>query len=176
MVKYEAFRVYQADLLTLAGVATFNAMLAGVMDLPPLLALKEKLMLSEDLSDVWNYFFDHFGEDPSFIALGDLQESELLESILERLGTELFGPEATLQNLQLTLLREHNFAHGSCFLAGRLATVIYFAEVGMGTIAVDDRPSGMTQYVRFTQMGVVPADPDAFEISLPLPPGSRAIN
>lgn len=146
------------------------------MDLSLLPTLKEKLMLAEQLSEVWDYFFDHFGESPEFIALGELKESPLLESILERLGTELFGPGASLQAVQLTYLSEHQLAHGSCFLAGRLATVIYFADIGMGTVAVDDRGTGLTQFVRFTQMGAVPDDQEGSEISIPLPLGSQAIN
>jgi hypothetical protein len=147
------------------------------MNLDKLEELKEKLMVAEQISDVWNFFFDHFGEDPQFIALGKTRKSPLLRSILAKLGKELFGPGGKLTALRLKVLRAQRFAHGSCTLGGHPATVLYFADIGLGAAAVTDPRSGRTHFIRFTKMGVAPAREGEGEApSIPLPPGARAIN
>ena len=146
------------------------------MDLSRLSDLKEKLASAKQLSDIWDYFFDHFGEDPEFIALGKMRRVPLVRNILRTVAKQLFGKEAELRTLQLTVLREQRFAHGTCYLASRLTSILYFGDLGMGSLAVTDPKTGMTHFVRFTKMGVVPASGDGEEAALPLPPGSRAVN
>lgn len=145
------------------------------MDLKKLSELKEKLMVAEEIGDIWDYFFDHFGENPDFMALGKRRKSPLLQSILVKLGKELYGDAGKLTGLQLVVLRAQRFAHGSCFLGSHPATVLYFADIGLGSAAVTNPRTSMTHFIRFTKMGVKPAgeEPGA---SMPLPPGSREIN
>ncbi len=146
------------------------------MDLNRLKELKDKLMVAEEIGDIWDFFFDHFGENPEFMALGKRRKSPLLHGILVKLGTELFGPKGKLTALQLVVLRSQRFAHGSCFLGGLPATVLYFADIGLGSAAVTDPATGRTHFIRFTKMGVKPAGEGGDGASMPLPPGSRAIN
>ena len=138
--------------------------------------LKEKLMTAEEIGDIWDFFFDHFGENPEFMALGKRRKSPLLHGILVRLGKELFGDKGKLTGLQLVVLRPQRFAHGSCSLGGFPATVLYFADIGLGSAAVTDPRTGRTHFIRFTKMGVKRAGEDGGEASMPLPPGSREVN
>ncbi len=138
--------------------------------------LKEKLMVAEEIGDIWDFFFDNFGENPEFMALGKRRKSPLLSGILVKLGKELFGAEGKLTALQLVVLRPQRFAHGSCFLGGLPATVLYFADIGLGSAAVTDPKTGRTHFIRFTNMGVKPAGEGGEEASMPLPPGSRVVN
>ncbi len=148
------------------------------MGLSKLPELKEKLMLAEKIGDVWDYFFDHFGEDPEFMALGKRRKSPFLRNILVKLGRQLYGPEGKLTALQLVVLRKHRFAHGSCFLGAHPASVMYFADVGLGSVAATEPGTGRTHFVRFTEMGVAPAraGDDEGEVSFSVPPGARSVN
>ena len=146
------------------------------MDLSRLDDLKERLTSAEQLGDIWDYFFDHFGENPDFIALGKLKRVPLVRDILRKVAKELFGEGAELRTLRLTVIREKKLAHGTCLLAGRLTSVLYFGDVGMGSLAVTDQKTGMTHFVRFTKMGIVPASESGEGPSTPVPPGGRLIN
>ncbi len=145
------------------------------MPLKKLDELKEKLMVAEEIGDIWDFFFDHFGEDPEFMALGKRRKSPLLRTILAKLGRELHGDDGKLTGLQLVVLRSQRFAHGSCFLGSHPATVLYFADIGLGSAAVTDPRTSMTHFIRFTKMGIKPAG-EGIEASMPLPPGSRVVN
>jgi hypothetical protein len=121
------------------------------MDLTLLATLKEKLVTAENFSEVWTYFFDHFAEDPAFIALGDRTTSDFLNAVLAQVGGQLFKTPAVLAGTLLTRLPEHQFLHGACTLNGRLANIIYFEDIHTGLLAVvvSESPA-RTQMVRFT--------------------------
>lgn len=121
------------------------------MDLSLLATLKETLVHATNLSDVWTYFYDHFGEDPQFIALGQRARHPFLETVLGEVGRQLFGKTVPVDNLLLTELPEHQFVHGGCTLGGRLANVMYFEDIRMGMLAVVvSFTSSETKMVRFT--------------------------
>jgi hypothetical protein len=121
------------------------------MNLSQLETLKEKLIHAREFSDVVNYFFDHFGEDPAFIALGERAESPFLEAMLETVGQELFGKKVQAGNLLLTRLPEQGFIHGGGTLEGKLANVLYFEDIQMGvlTVVMSMQPND-TKLIRFT--------------------------
>ena len=120
-------------------------------DLSLLETLKEKLLHATDFNEVSTFFFDHFGDNPDFIALGERVEDDFLESVLLQVGTQLFAGPIVLERLLLTRLAEHGFIHGGFTLNGRLGNVIYFEDVRVGLIAVvlSVSPSE-TKLVRFT--------------------------
>ncbi len=121
------------------------------MDLKLLAILKDKLIHAKDFSDVWNYFFDHFGEDSDFIALGERAEDSLLEAIIQEVGLQLFPNRVVLSNLLLARLPEHQFIHGGLMINGRLANVIYFEDIHMGLMAVvTSLKPGETKMIRFS--------------------------
>jgi hypothetical protein len=121
------------------------------MDLTLLTTLKDKLLHTKDFTQIWEYFFDQFGEDPAFIALGERTRHPFLETVLEQVGRQLFGKPVTVAKLLLTRLPEQQFLHGGCTLNGKLANVIYFEDIHMGLLAVvlSVTPSD-TKMVRFT--------------------------
>jgi hypothetical protein len=121
------------------------------MDLNLLDTLKEKLVHARDFSEVWAYFFDHFGEDPEFIACGERARHSFLEAVLTQVGSELFGRKVPVSHLLLTRLPERQFLHGGFSLNGRLANVIYFEDIQVGLIAVVlSMSSGETRLARFS--------------------------
>jgi hypothetical protein len=120
-------------------------------DLSLLETLKGKLLHAKDFNEVSTFFFDHFGDHPAFIALGERVEDDFLESILLQVGTQLFPGPIVLERLLLTRLAEQGFVHGGFTLNGRLGSIIYFEDVRVGLIAVvlSVSPSE-TRLARFT--------------------------
>src|SRR5438045_7298872 len=106
------------------------------MDLSRLATLKEKLVHATQFSDVMNYFFDHFGENPDFFAHGERTSHALLEGILETVAEQLFGRRVPIGHLLLTRLPEYDFIHGGASLGGKPATVLYFEDIFKGPLAV----------------------------------------
>src|SRR5262249_1099815 len=108
----------------------------AMIDLSKLDALKDLLVRSTNFSQVLSYFFDHFGENPEFIALGERVEVPFLEAVLEQVGGEVFNRDVPVTGLVLTRLAEQRFVHGGCAVGGRLANIFYFEDVQVGLMAV----------------------------------------
>ncbi len=122
------------------------------LDLSLLATLKDKLTTASNFSDPLTYFFDHFGDSPEFIALGDRADDPFLEAVIDQVGQQLFrGKAARVDNLLLTRLPEHGFIHGGFTLNGRLGNLFYFEDVRLGLMAVvmSVAPSD-TKIMRFT--------------------------
>jgi hypothetical protein len=121
------------------------------MDLSLLATLKDKLATATEFTDVWSYFFDHFGEDPEFIHAGDRAEHPFLSAIIAQIGEELFGRKVPVDNLLLTHLTNHAFYHGAFTIGNRLGNVIYFDDIQTGLLTVlVSAKSSETKIVRFT--------------------------
>jgi hypothetical protein len=121
------------------------------MDLSLVATLKDKLIHAEQFADIMNYFFDHFGDHPEFLALGERVESPLLEAVLEAVAKQLFGREVPVEHMLLTRLPEHGLIHGGASLGGKPATVLYFEDVckGLLTVIWSARPPE-TKFARFS--------------------------
>jgi hypothetical protein len=121
------------------------------VDLSLLETLKQKLITAKQFSAVFNYFLDHFGHDPEFIAQGERTHSPFLEAVLTEVGKQLFGKPVPLADVLLTRLPGHGFIHGACKLGGHLANVLYFEDGRIGLLAViESYTSPETKLVRFS--------------------------
>ena len=106
------------------------------MDLHKLSILKEKLMVAKDFNKPWEYFFDHFGENPAFLDLGERTENPTLEAAIIQIGKQVFQREdVTVSHLLLIEIKAHKFIHGTCFLQGKVVTVFFFYDIDMGLFA-----------------------------------------
>src|SRR5260370_93260 len=124
------------------------------MDLSQLATLKDKLAAATNFSDVMVYFFDHFGESPEFMGLGESGRVPFLESVLAEVGKQLYkdsGLTTLAIDFRLVRIPEQNFVHGAVTMGGKPANVIYFEEVHMGLLTViwSVQPPE-TKYVRFS--------------------------
>jgi len=95
-------------------------------------SLKNQILVEDNFSECFDYFFTHFGEDMSFHDLGEPSTNSLLPTVLKNLGKNYFGESAKISNYRMTELREHNFVHGTCFIDDKLAMVVYFTDIKMG--------------------------------------------
>jgi hypothetical protein len=121
------------------------------MDLALLETLKQKLLQAQEFQEIWEYFMDHFGEDPDFMALGERTRNPFLEAVMSQVGQQLFGGPVQTAECLLTRLPEQQFIHGGCILAGKAGNVLYFedAQVGLLAVVISLAPSE-TRLVRFT--------------------------
>lgn len=122
------------------------------MDLNGLDTLKDKLVTAKDFTDPWEYFFDHFGDNPDFLKLGDKVSEPMLSAIVAKIGQQLFGEKAVTSEPLLVEIPERHFIHGSCFIQGNLTVIVFFSDIDMGLLAVmNPVPDGPeTLLVRFS--------------------------
>ncbi|OQY56108.1 MAG: hypothetical protein DRR08_13885 [Candidatus Parabeggiatoa sp. nov. 2] len=107
------------------------------MDLKKLSVLKEKLMTAEDFKEPWDYFFDHFGENPAFLKLGKKAKNSMLKAVITSIGQKVFQREdITVNHLLLTEINAHKFLHGAGFIQGRVVTLFFFKDIDMGLFAM----------------------------------------
>jgi hypothetical protein len=99
-------------------------------------ALKEKILGAENFNEPWEYFFDHFSENPAFMNMGKKTQSPFLQSILEEVGERLFRQKVKVTNMMLTEIPQHHFVHGACFVQNRLASVMYFEDAKVGMLSI----------------------------------------
>ena len=95
-------------------------------------ALKNQILLEDNFSKSFDYFFSHFGENMAFHDLGEPSTNSLLPIVLKNLGKNYFGKFSEVTNYRMTELPEHNFVHGTCFIDNKLAMVIFFTDIKMG--------------------------------------------
>jgi len=121
------------------------------MDLARLGVLKDKLIHAKDLSEVINYFLDHFGSSPEFISLGERTGHAFLEAVIAEVGRQLFGRPVAPAEVLLTRLTEKRFIHGGCTVNGCIGTILFFEDVAVGLLALAGPPlMGETKLARFT--------------------------
>jgi hypothetical protein len=122
-----------------------------IMDIALLANLKEQLVNSKKYIKVWEYFLDHFGEDPAFIALGERVHHPLIEAVFAQVARQLFKHEVDWDHVFFTGLPEHDFIHGGGLVSGGLLNVLYFDDIQTGLLcAVSPSKTGETKFVRFS--------------------------
>jgi len=123
------------------------------MDLEQLLTLKDKLVAAKEFYEPWEYFFDHFGEDPDLYEVGQRKDHNLLKKVIEVVGEQLFKKKVALINLLIVSIPEYHFFHGACFIQGKMTNFLYFEDIDMGLLAVVMGPGkSQTMLVRFSSM------------------------
>jgi hypothetical protein len=121
------------------------------MDLSLLATLKEKLLTAKDFSEVAEYFFDHFGDHPEFMNLGEPAEDGFLDAVLAEVAAQLFGRSAVVNDIRLIRLPEDGFIHGGFNVEGKFGNVIYFEGLHRGLVAIAWSFSPPeTKYARFS--------------------------
>lgn len=118
--------------------------------------LKEKLVNSDNFSEVMHYFFDHFAENNAFMDLGNFRHSKLIETIaLQAASTALNEKKIVIRGMRLVCLPKEKFYHGPCFINSHIATLFFFEDIqtGMMAISVSSQP-GQMLYARITAVAI----------------------
>lgn len=113
--------------------------------------LKKMLEEENEFSVIFEYFFDHFGENGYFLSGCKKAKHPLIKAFLKRLGELLFGDDGAATNLQLFKYSKANFYHGVCIMHGRMVVVFFFDNLKKGMAAVHVSPfTNEIKYIRFT--------------------------
>lgn len=126
------------------------------MDISKLETLKEKTIAGGSFAAIFDYFFDHFGEDPAFFDLGVQTRHALLESLLESVAGLLFKKKITLESLFIIRVPKTGFIHGGCVANGRMMSFFYFEDIDMGLAAITMGGGKPTQLSRFSAKRLPP--------------------
>jgi len=133
------------------------------LDLRKLEDLKEKMQVEEDFGAIWKFFFDHFGENPEFMALGARADETMhlfLEPILENICKQLVKREVMAAQFILTELPDQKFYHGPCLTDAGIAVVFYFEDLKMGMFSLTPGlGSELVHYGRFSTIPVTDKAP-----------------
>ncbi|MBF0427709.1 MAG: hypothetical protein HQL94_02190 [Magnetococcales bacterium] len=106
---------------------------------------------AEEFSDIFKYFLDHLGEDMDFIRLGKRLNSPALKKTLQSIGDRILNEKSILTKITATIIPQHQFIHGACFINGQLAIFFIFKAFSMGLLVKIHKKDGIeTLLVRFT--------------------------
>ncbi len=100
------------------------------------LTLKQRLISSEDFSETFDFFFQHFAEDPAFYDCGEASKNEILPKVIKATGKNFYGENCEISNYRMTEITEENFIHGTCFLDGNITLVMYFSDLNLGLASI----------------------------------------
>ena len=128
------------------------------MDLSKLKILRQKIATEKVFSKAFEYFFDHFGEDPKFFDVGEPVKDDRLIEMLGQIGGEIFQTElVALVNIRLVKIKEYRFIHGGMTMNGAVANVIYCDDIQKGILVVY-RPTETphTRFARFSAEMIAP--------------------
>ena len=129
------------------------------LDLRKLEELKEKMQVEEDFGAIWRFFFDHFGENPEFMAIGAQADETIhlfLEPILESICKQVVNQEVMTAQFVLTEIPDQKFYHGPCLTDAGIAIVFYFEDLKMGMFSLTPAlGSGLVHYGRFSTIQVL---------------------
>lgn len=119
--------------------------------------LKTVLSTGTEFGKVFHHFFDHLGADPGFLDAGKRAKNPRLKTIVREAVEKALNEKTEITNLMLIKMAKEKFYHGTCFLNGRMATVLYFEDLDMGMIAISmGLTTGQMSYIRFTSTTIDP--------------------
>lgn len=120
------------------------------MDLTRFAELKRKLTSEKELALIYEYFLDHFGENPEFMAMGESAVHPYILMVIAQVANHLH-PTETVSHVALVNLPEHQLFHGGFSLGGRPGCVLYCEDLRVGMIVVPELPPSIeVRYARFT--------------------------
>ncbi len=124
------------------------------MDLSLLETMRHQIMTGKDFSKIFNYFFDHFGENRAFMDASvpsAPQDNEMLTQLLEHIGRAVFKTnKVRVDVMGLLKIAEYDFVHGGVIINGHMGTVLYCEDAQKGILGLASPKDGNTQFVRFS--------------------------
>ena len=115
-------------------------------------ALKLKMATISDFSAIYNFFFEHFGENPEFLKFGEQIQHPLLEQTLTQIARAIFKTKLSVpREGRFIHLPDQHFVHGTCLFTGIVATFFYFEDIDAGMAAfLSFSQPGKTEMARFS--------------------------
>lgn len=126
------------------------------MKLKKLDQLKEKLQKETDLSKIWLYYMDEFGDIPEFSDLGEPVRQDDLLAVITQVCQQIFGKPTNIDGILTIYIKEYKFYHAPFMTNNHIGGVIFFEDINTGLIAVTSAASNIAKYSRFT--GIAKSD------------------
>ncbi len=126
------------------------------MKLKKLYQLKEKLQKETDLSKIWSYYMDEFGDRPEFSDVGEPVRQDALLATIAQVCQQIFGKPTNIDDILIIYIKEYQFYHAPFMANKHIGGVIFFEDINTGLIAVTSAGSNLAKYSRFT--GIATSD------------------
>ncbi len=126
------------------------------MKLKKLYQLKEKLQKETDLSKIWSYYMDEFGDIPAFSDIGEAVRQDSLLAVIAQVCQQIFGKPTNIDGILTIYIKEYQFYHAPFMAGNHIGGVIFFEDINTGLIAVTSAGSNLAKYSRFT--GIAKSD------------------
>jgi hypothetical protein len=126
------------------------------MKLEKLYQLKEKLQKETDLSKIWLYYMDEFGDIPEFSDLGEPVRQDSLLAVITQVCQQIFGKPINIDDILIIYIKEYKFYHAPFMANNHIGGIIFFEDINTGLIAVTSAASNLAKYSRFT--GIAKSD------------------
>jgi hypothetical protein len=122
------------------------------MKLKKLDQLKEKLQQEKDLSKIWLYYMDEFGDRPEFSDIGEPVQQDSLLAVITQVCQQIFGKPININDNDILIIyiKEYKFYHAPFMTNNHIGGVIFFEDINTGLIAVTSATSKLAKYSRFT--------------------------
>jgi hypothetical protein len=114
--------------------------------------LKIKLVSATEFSDVFNYFYDHLGENQDFMGTGVRRHNSYIQQVLVACAEEvLHTKNIVVRKPFMIYLAKQKFYHGAIRFNETLSNFFYFEDINVGLLAISNIPStGATAIIRFS--------------------------
>jgi hypothetical protein len=126
------------------------------MKLEKLSQLKEKLQKETDLSKIWLYYMDEFGDRPEFSNIGEPVRQDFLLTVIAQVCQQIFGKPTNIDGILTIYIEEYQFYHAPFIANKHIGGIIFFEDINTGLIAVTSAASNLAKYSRFT--GIAKSD------------------
>lgn len=110
--------------------------------------LKKRITEESDFLDLYNYFFDHFGENQTFLDESIRIENEALQTIIVEVAKKVLGLPLVVADLLLLEVAEFKIVHGTAIMNSKLLTFFFFKDITVGLVAI--ALEGETQFARIS--------------------------
>jgi hypothetical protein len=114
--------------------------------------LKVKLVTATDFFEVFNYFFDHFGENEDFMDRGVRKHNDYIQQVLVASAQQVLKTSKVVTHHPLMIyVKEQRFYHGAIWFNQILANFFYFEDINAGLMALAQvTGSSETAVIRFS--------------------------
>jgi hypothetical protein len=118
------------------------------MNATKLVELKELLVKATKFSDVYEFFFEHFSNDPELKAGGQKVKDALLEKVVN-VGFDQVKKGAKATQLTLFRLPKYFLTHGIASSGQMFGIILFFEDISTGMFTLGSMIGGPSAFIRF---------------------------
>ena len=112
--------------------------------------LKDIMLNETEFINTYTHYLDNFGEDREFKGICKTVKRPNLKAAMSTAGKQVTKGEGNIVHLMFVKLPGYPFLHATMFIDDRIATLIFFEDIGVGlmTIATPEN----TDFIRFSEV------------------------